>query len=101
MAARIVVDAPLLIKALHVAEQINGCEFLVRQKWAEVTQALIFQGGLVMVSPADVQVESDELLFHKLNSTPPLPSAFLLLIRINTPRRIVSFVTDSIKLRNY
>jgi hypothetical protein len=26
----------------------------------------------------------DELLFHKLNSTPLLPSAFLLLIRINT-----------------
>jgi hypothetical protein len=31
-----------------------------------------------------VQVESDELVFHKLNSTPLLPSAFLLLIRISS-----------------
>ncbi|HKQ54188.1 MAG TPA: hypothetical protein VJT74_17560, partial [Pyrinomonadaceae bacterium] len=35
-----------------------------------------------IVSPADTQVEGDELLFHKLNSTPLLSSAFLLLIRI-------------------
>jgi hypothetical protein len=101
MAARLVVDAPLLIKALHVAEQINGYEFLVRQKGAEVTQSSIFQVGLVVVSPADAQVESDELLFHKLNSTPLPPPAFLLLIRINNPRRMISFVTASIKLRNY
>lgn len=42
VAARVVVDAALLIKALNVAEQINGYEFLVRQKGAEVTLSLIF-----------------------------------------------------------
>ena len=66
-----------------MAEQIDSYEFLVRETGAEVAQALIFQVGLVIVSPADAQVEGDELLFHKLNSTPLLPSAFLLLIRIH------------------
>src|SRR5438270_1796513 len=82
VAARVVVDAALLIKALHVPEEVDGYKLLVRKAWTEVTQSLIFQVGLAIVSPADVQVESDELLFHKLNSTPLLPSAFLLLIRI-------------------
>jgi hypothetical protein len=42
VAARVVIDAALLIKALHVAEQINGYGFLVRQKGTEVTLSLIF-----------------------------------------------------------
>jgi hypothetical protein len=41
VAARVVVDAALLIKAWHAAEQINGYEFLVRQKGVEVTLSLI------------------------------------------------------------
>jgi hypothetical protein len=82
VAAGVVVDAALLLEALHVAEQIDGDKFLVREPGAEVAQPLIFQVGLSIVSPADAQVEGDELLFHKLNSTPLRPSAFLLLIRI-------------------
>ena len=39
---RVVLDAPLLIKALYVAEQINGYGFLARQKGAEVTLSSIF-----------------------------------------------------------
>lgn len=35
-----------------------------------------------MISPADGQVDGDELVFHKLNSTPLPPSAFLILILI-------------------
>ena len=82
VAARVVVDAALLPKALHVSEQIDGQEFFVRESGTEVTESLIFQLRVFIVNPADAQVESDELLFHKLNSTPLQPSAFLLLIRI-------------------
>ena len=81
--ASVIVDAALLPKALHVPEQIDGYEFLVRETGTKVRETLIFQSWVFIVSPADAQVESDELLFHKLNSTPLLPSAFLLLIRIN------------------
>lgn len=82
MAAGVVIDAALLIKALHVSEELDSHEFFVRKMRTEVTQALIFQIGLAIVSPADAQVESSELLLHRLNSTPFLPSVFLLLIRM-------------------
>src|SRR2546423_13886754 len=80
--ARVFVDTLLVMKALHVPEQIDGQQFFVRERGTEVTEPLIFQLRVFIVNPADAQIESDELLFHNINSTPLLPSAFLLLIRI-------------------
>jgi hypothetical protein len=42
VAACVVVDAALLLEALHVAEEVDGDKFLVREPGAEVTEALIF-----------------------------------------------------------
>jgi hypothetical protein len=41
-----------------------------------VAHALRPQVRAVIVGPADPQIEFDELLFHKLNSTTPCGSAF-------------------------
>jgi hypothetical protein len=56
---------------------------LIRATRLEVAQALIFEVRAFIVNCADPQIEFDELLFHKLSSTTPCWSAFLLLIRIS------------------
>ena len=51
-------------------EQINGDEFLVGERWLVIiAQPLNFQVGMAIVSLTDPDIELDELMFHKPNST--------------------------------
>src|SRR5215213_340827 len=83
MTGGVVVEAALGEMPPPVAEEVDGHQFLVGEAGlAVVAHALRSQVRAGIVSPADPQIELDELLFHKLNSTTPCGSAFLLLIRI-------------------
>ena len=53
-----------------MTEDVNGHQLLIGKGWlAIIARALIFQVWAFIVSLADPQIEFDELVFHKLNST--------------------------------